>query len=118
MAEVLELVYSMKDVNPGLLHEEMGEALGEALIGVSWGPVGVLRVHVRSAVDGVLRAKADGVIAAHDARGESKGQRERRLRREAVGRLRKPWAEWTQEDKDAYLGLLAAAGVGLAEEGV
>lgn len=93
MAEVLELVYSVKEVNPGLLHEELAGALGEAMIGVSWGPVGVLRVHVRSVVDGVLRAKADAVIAAHDARGESTSQRSRRLRREAAGRLRKPWEQ-------------------------
>ncbi len=116
MSDVVEdVALTMAEVNIGLLHEQLRAALGDVFLGVSTGQAGRVRVHVRGGEAKASEAVIASVVAAHDARAESKAQAEERERRASVGRLRKPFAQWTAADKDEYLRLLVLAGVGLEE---
>lgn len=67
MAAVIDLVYERDAVNVSRLHEELAAALGADFLGVSEGPAGRLRVHVRGGTEEGHRAAIDGIVAAHDA---------------------------------------------------
>lgn len=114
---MVELAYEKRPVNPARLHQEIAAlGLGDAFAGVSV-TQGCVRIHLIGELAGDSQARIAAAVAAHDPAQLTAGQQAAADRRAERARLRdKPWPDWTPEDKDAYLGLLAAQGIGLAGE--
>lgn len=109
MANVMDLIFEGKMVNVALLHEELAEAVGQWFVGVSAvESTDVVRVHVWADMPEEMQGQIATVIAAHDATqltAEQQTQAEQNA--QIVLLQQKPPAEWTSEDKDALLVLLA-----------
>jgi hypothetical protein len=98
-------------VNVAALDESLRAALGAAYAGLTLQEERV-RVHLLSDIDGAQDTAA-AVVAAHDAGTLTEVQQRIQDRADQIAALRKPWAEWSADDKDALLRLLAGDVVSL-----
>ena len=114
--DIFEVVYEMDGLNPEKLHEElMAVASERGFTGLSTGPGKLVRLHFLSDQIGgadvaVLTAP---VIQAHDPQTKTADQAKTDSTAALLEGLKKPWAEWTPEDKDLVLRVLAEGLLGV-----
>ena len=106
MTDRHEIEVKVDRVNPERLAEELVGLGLPGYAGVSTGP-GWVRVFLTAELAAADRSRLLGAIQMHDPRNKSRRQRAEETRRAEVDRLRKPWKDWTDRDKDALLRLLA-----------
>lgn len=106
---IVDLKYEKDAVNPALLSEELTAVLGEDLVGVSaGGDLGNVRVHMLASTSVAMREQVGTIVAAHDANQLTADQQTQASQTTQLAALKeKPWAEWTAQDKDILLQLLA-----------
>ena len=106
---LIEWLYPKEEINLDLLSEELVAVLGTDLVGISiGGDRGQVRVHVQADTPPAMQDQVGTIIAAHDA---AQMTAEQRTRADQVAQLaaldQKAWTEWTTQDKDLLLRLLA-----------
>jgi hypothetical protein len=107
---VFDLVYELAALNPDKLHEElMAVAADKGYTGLSGGPGKLMRLHFLSDQMGGadVAALTAPVIQAHDPLAKTGDQAKTDATAALLETLKKPWAEWTPEDKDSVLHVLA-----------
>lgn len=96
-------------VNTDALHAELTRLVGERFTGISTGD-GALRVHLTDTPDEAIEAQIRAAIQKHDPARLTPGQQQRADRAARVQALaRKAWADFTPQDKDELLQMVAAA---------
>ena len=109
--EIIDLVYLIPDVNVELLDQELEAWGGSKYVGLSTIPGGV-RVHVKYSIEPRDVEAVTFVVEQHDPMKETAWQIAQKVKNSLLDGLRKPWAEWTPEDKDKFLSLLAEGVIG------
>ena len=106
MADTQDLVFEKALINPTQLHEELRAALGDVFTGVSTGN-GQVRIHLREKLTQAAAAQVETILVAHDPTKLTAAQQAEAERQAQLDSLRKPWAEWTPEDQESFLQVLA-----------
>lgn len=106
MGGAMAMEWDVLRVNAELLDEEL-KALGLACYaGLSTGG-GKVRVHLAGEWTKADEEKIFEAVRVHKPDELSKRERRERDRRDLAAGLAKPWASWTDADKDRFLRLLA-----------
>ncbi len=105
--DIVDLVIEKESVNLELLYQELASAIGSGVVGISTGAAGSITVHVDAETAKTQEGAIRQVVGEHDASEQTAEQQQEAARQAEIGALRKPWEQWTEADRLAFIHLLA-----------